>query len=759
VSSIVFATILAAGASLLLEYYTEQHHEGRGGAEEPCSQILSFLKYAVNEDAFHHLDLAKYGEEREKEEKEPTGSRIWYDLRYPTTHQTTLSLLYNVILNKSRHAGQVEEDYDLQHFFEHQIQSLFKVNAIEGCLDNDDSKKMLSMALHFINAIVRSVGLRRSDTLSPPSAPQLPPLRRQRVVVVGAGPVGLLAAVEAWSNYFSEKVTVLEKRTGYSRDIWFDLYPPPWYNTLTVLQDLGYFHQIGDRKLSEFPGNRTAYTVRAASLERFLAKVALTVGISIEYGSEFQHICYYNASDDTSAGDATTTTTRRNSNLKASSSSSSSSSSLPISSSFVAIATRNRRLSSDSDVKRRADAIDATEREIVGRKEEKKEELKKKERRNEDNDHIRTETGVRICKKNRGFICSDDTFLCQEFDVLVAADGAKSAVARSVNILHEPLQSFNLSFTRSTRKSMTTHHVKGLKQVSMIITFKAEEMSGKCPETRDDAQGQDPYYVGFLVEGVTAVFKRFYFGHCQMQFLFTREKGDKIIEEKRRNIGGGDGHLPWQTILEVCRVVLKKPFKNVQDMRARIAKKHNGKLEAGIFPVTVNVASDTSKILTQQQTIFQKVAGGGDDDDKAGIKDTTTFVAGAILLVGDALSTAHYRLGVGINTGFRVTRNIGIFLHRLEQALVRNRNGIFASFSSSVELYDERIRSILATVLQLQGSTMFYETYCDFIVFFDHNSPNLVDAQRLYAKEKHPGQYYEISGPKEATSLCKYHTS
>jgi len=62
--------------------------------------------------------------------------------------------------------------------------------------------------------------------------------------------------------------------------------------------------------------------------------------------------------------------------------------------------------------------------------------------------------------------------------------------------------------------------------------------------------------------------------------------------------------------------------------------------------VTVNVASDTSKILTQQQTIFQKVAGGGDDDDKAGIKDTTTFVAGAILLVGDALSTAHYRLVV-----------------------------------------------------------------------------------------------------------------
>lgn len=69
------------------------------------------------------------------------------------------------------------------------------------------------------------------------------------------------------------------------------------------------------------------------------------------------------------------------------------------------------------------------------------------------------------------------------------------------------------------------------------------DVNGSCPNVTSN----DPYLIGFAVDGVTAVFKvtefmptlkklflviqqRFYFGHCQMQFLFSRDLGRKLMQ-------------------------------------------------------------------------------------------------------------------------------------------------------------------------------------------------------------------------------------
>ena len=89
-----------------------------------------------------------------------------------------------------------------------------------------------------------------------------------KVVVVGAGPVGLLSALQAYtagrklsfpllhsrSRSHSHSlsplshsqcsgasvVAVYEKRLNYSRDIWFDLYAMPFSRALVVLRQLGF---------------------------------------------------------------------------------------------------------------------------------------------------------------------------------------------------------------------------------------------------------------------------------------------------------------------------------------------------------------------------------------------------------------------------------------------------------------------------------------------------------------------------------------
>ena len=50
----------------------------------------------------------------------------------------------------------------------------------------------------------------------------------KEILIVGAGPAGLIKAIEAYSAGYSS-ISLIEKRSNYTRDIWFDFSPRPWF--------------------------------------------------------------------------------------------------------------------------------------------------------------------------------------------------------------------------------------------------------------------------------------------------------------------------------------------------------------------------------------------------------------------------------------------------------------------------------------------------------------------------------------------------
>lgn len=104
------------------------------------------------------------------------------------------------------------------------------------------------------------------------------------VVVVGAGPVGLLSALQARRR--GCRVNVFEKRTSYSRSVFFDLYSGPWFESLETLEAIGLLDLPIEHHRDRFRGAGTqgeVYTVRARVLEKKLALAALISGVEIAF--------------------------------------------------------------------------------------------------------------------------------------------------------------------------------------------------------------------------------------------------------------------------------------------------------------------------------------------------------------------------------------------------------------------------------------------------------------------------------------------
>ncbi|EGZ12886.1 hypothetical protein PHYSODRAFT_546706, partial [Phytophthora sojae] len=105
------------------------------------------------------------------------------------------------------------------------------------------------------------------------------PAATKRVCIVGAGPVGLRAAVEL--ALLGSRVTVLEKRTRFSRENMLHLWP--W-----VVQDMA---ALGAKVLfPKFCKSRTYFHVSTRQLQLVLLKVALLVGVEVHTATDFEAI-------------------------------------------------------------------------------------------------------------------------------------------------------------------------------------------------------------------------------------------------------------------------------------------------------------------------------------------------------------------------------------------------------------------------------------------------------------------------------------
>ncbi|POM81162.1 Hypothetical protein PHPALM_907 [Phytophthora palmivora] len=105
------------------------------------------------------------------------------------------------------------------------------------------------------------------------------PAVNKRICIVGAGPVGLRAAVEL--ALLGGNVSVLEKRTKFSRENMLHLWP--W-----VVQDLA---SLGAKVLfKNFCKSRTYFHVSTRQLQVILLKVALLVGVKVYSATGFESI-------------------------------------------------------------------------------------------------------------------------------------------------------------------------------------------------------------------------------------------------------------------------------------------------------------------------------------------------------------------------------------------------------------------------------------------------------------------------------------
>lgn len=130
------------------------------------------------------------------------------------------------------------------------------------------------------------------------------------VVVVGAGPAGLLAALTAWRR--GAHVVVVEKRMTYERDTWFDVSNGAWGDALDEMERWGIFLLEDELDVGEmiakddFSGQvklGDILPIRCESLERFLAQTCFLLGLDMRYGVKFERMNEACTAALTSAGD------------------------------------------------------------------------------------------------------------------------------------------------------------------------------------------------------------------------------------------------------------------------------------------------------------------------------------------------------------------------------------------------------------------------------------------------------------------------
>ena len=466
----------------------------------------------------------------------------------------------------------------------------------------------------FLRSIALHVG--RAHALASDPEP------RASVVVVGAGPVGLISAVQAHAS--GARVTVIEKRQNFTRDIWFDLLPAKFQGVgVQTLEAWGFF-ELGLPFVREVQHGTGIVTVQCHVLQRFLALVLSLSGVGLQYSSALIDVCDADAS---ASGCAARPAVRCAGGRG------------------YAVVSRK--------------GLDGAGPPVLA--------------------------GDKL----------DPDFLC--FDLLLACDGKRSAVRRRMRVPFDLMSSFETADRR-----LRYHHVAALSQVTLILAFDLTG-AGKCPRLRTDPEGRDlsPFAPAFAIRGVTSVFKRFFEPYCEMQVLFNAAFGASVFARYASH-GSAEDALPWAKLLEITNFLLDEPLASEDELRAKLRVRPGGAwrrasallddgvggrppaaLDVAMFNITISRAAEVARFV-------------GDS---------------AVLFLGDALVTAHYRLGVGVNRAFALLPALG----RLVASWQKGRR-------IQMEAFDAWNLSATAHVdwmVNRQVGAMFFEAHCNCAVYQD----------------------------------------
>ncbi|GMF19918.1 unnamed protein product [Phytophthora fragariaefolia] len=161
----------------------------------------------------------------------------------------------------------------------------FKTLLVDCRLDGVKMTEPWHLYYHIRRAVYNKLGFRKKqlfkllDTRFNVNLYKQKPASNKNVCIIGAGPVGLRAAVEL--ALLGSHVSVLEKRTRFSRENMLHLWP--W-----VVQDMA---ALGAKILfPKFCKSRTYFHVSTRQLQLILLKVALLVGVEVYTATNFEAI-------------------------------------------------------------------------------------------------------------------------------------------------------------------------------------------------------------------------------------------------------------------------------------------------------------------------------------------------------------------------------------------------------------------------------------------------------------------------------------
>ena len=282
-------------------------------------------------------------------------------------------------------------------------------------------------------------------------------------------------------------------------------------------------------------------------------------------------------------------------------------------------------------------------------------------------------------------------FSSVQFDILFICDGTNSQLRNSLNIA----SSFQNSFSVVRGKRIKFLHEKDtpLSQTSLILGFQ-QNKQGDCPKFDVKKTAFDPALINTDDRRVTAIFKRMYPPFCECQILFSNKTFDPPLEMDQAYIDDLNV-IPY----ELVRTSINSLFVNKFDTVER--------LRNALLPYLYD--DDENGNNEKKHAILFRM----------GIKqiETPAFAssAGALIIFrGDALISAHYRLGIGINQALG-SLNTEVTAP-LKQLMFHRR---ISSSDISKELAKEAIYRMtprISWMAQIQLYTLFYESYCDVIV-------------------------------------------
>uniref|UniRef100_A0A7S2RY18 FAD-binding domain-containing protein n=1 Tax=Rhizochromulina marina TaxID=1034831 RepID=A0A7S2RY18_9STRA len=265
-----------------------------------------------------------------------------------------------------------------------------------------------------------------------------------------------------------------------------------------------------------------------------------------------------------------------------------------------------------------------------------------------------------------------------EFDVLVAADGTRSRLREHFDVAFEAQHAFFDPFLHRRVEATS------IQQTTVIAKFKPS-LGGTCPPL---VEGDDPFAIASKVPEVTAAFKRFFYGYCELQ-LFLAASAKTPLSDEDPSV--------WRLLAEVASHILAdarfRP-RNPGVLRASLitpVANDSSRRPVSVFPVRIHTISPESLVLSLPQN------GAGQSP--------------RVVFAGDASVTALYRLGVGVNFALA---GVSSLRRTLEACWAIRRepeqSRVWESFRKS---YAARLRQLV----ERQLVHLFWESHCRVVVY------------------------------------------